>query len=472
MTDHVLPMLFAQDALLPTGWARNVLLHWNAQGQLQQVQTDIDMQALGPDLLARTHKAAGPVIPGMPNLHSHAFQRGFAGLTEFRGQAQDSFWSWRNLMYGFANRLTPQALEAIATWLYLEMLEAGYTSVCEFHYVHHDMGGKPYANDAELSLALLRAAEKTGMGITLLPVLYQTSGFGGQPAREDQARFIRSTDNMLSLLERLSVAVKAQNAALGLAPHSLRAVPPQSLSASVAGLHALQPDAPVHIHIAEQTQEVEDCLAWSGMRPVQWLMEHAPVDHRWCLIHATHMTPDEYACAARSKAVAGICPTTEANLGDGIFDMRLWLQHGGRWGVGSDSHATVNAAEELLMLEYSQRLHLRQRNVLGNARHPQVATAMTLQAVAGGAQAAGRAIAGLVAGQQADFVVLDAQHAALAGLPAESAHAGHVFASHRSCAIAEVWVAGKQQVASGRHALHESAKQGFIQARTELLKAA
>ena len=472
MTDHALPMLFAQDALLPTGWARNVLLRWNAQGQLQQVQTDIDLQALGADVLARTHKAAGPVIPGMPNLHSHAFQRGFAGLTEFRGQAQDSFWSWRNLMYGFANRLTPQALEAIATWLYLEMLEAGYTSVCEFHYVHHDMGGKPYANDAELSLALLRAAEKTGMGMTLLPVLYQTSGFGGQPAREDQARFIRSTDNMLSLLERLSVAVKAQNAALGLAPHSLRAVPPQSLSASVAGLHALLPDAPVHIHIAEQTQEVEDCLAWSGMRPVQWLMEHAPVDHRWCLIHATHMTPDEYASAARSKAVAGICPTTEANLGDGIFDMPLWLQHGGRWGVGSDSHATVNAAEELLMLEYSQRLHLRQRNVLGNARQPQVATAMTLQAVAGGAQAAGRAIAGLAAGQQADFVVLDAQHVALAGLPAESAHAGHVFASHRSCAIAEVWVAGKQQVASGRHALHESAKQGFIQARTELLKAA
>ena len=465
-------MLFAQDALLPTGWARNVLLHWNAQGQLQQVQTDIDMQALGADVLARTHKAAGPVIPGMPNLHSHAFQRGFAGLTEFRGQAQDSFWSWRNLMYGFANRLTPQALEAIATWLYLEMLEAGYTSVCEFHYVHHDMGGKPYANDAELSLALLRAAEKTGMGMTLLPVLYQTSGFGGKPAREDQARFIRSTDNMLSLLERLSVAVKAQNAVLGLAPHSLRAVPPQSLSASVAGLHALLPDAPVHIHIAEQMQEVEDCLAWSGMRPVQWLMEHAPVDHHWCLIHATHMTPNEYASAARSKAVAGICPTTEANLGDGIFDMPLWLQHGGRWGVGSDSHATVNAAEELLMLEYSQRLHLRQRNVLGNARHPQVATAMTLQAVAGGAQAAGRAIAGLAAGQQADFVVLDAQHAALAGLPAESAHAGHVFASHRSCAIAEVWVAGKQQVASGRHALHESAKQGFIQARTELLKAA
>ena len=465
-------MLFAQDALLPTGWARNVLLRWNAQGQLQQVQTDIDLQALGADVLARTHKAAGPVIPGMPNLHSHAFQRGFAGLTEFRGQAQDSFWSWRNLMYGFANRLTPQALEAIATWLYLEMLEAGYTSVCEFHYVHHDMGGKPYANDAELSLALLRAAEKTGIGITLLPVLYQTSGFGGQPAREDQARFIRSTDNMLSLLERLSVAVKAQNAVLGLAPHSLRAVPPQSLSASVAGLHALLPEAPVHIHIAEQTQEVEDCLAWSGMSPVQWLLEHAPVDHRWCLIHATHMTPNEYASAARSKAVAGICPTTEANLGDGIFDMPLWLQHGGRWGVGSDSHATVNAAEELLMLEYSQRLHLRQRNVLGNARHPQVATAMTLQAVAGGAQAAGRAISGLVAGQQADFVVLDAQHAALAGLPAESAHAGHVFASHRSCAIAEVWVAGKQQVASGRHALHESAKQGFIQARTELLKAA
>ena len=468
--------LFAADALLPAGWARNVLLSWDEKGRLTEVLTDVDLQSGEAGEAEDAIRAAGPVIPGMPNLHSHAFQRAFGGLTEFRGQAQDSFWSWRNMMYGFANRMTPEALEAIATWLYLEMLEAGYTSVCEFHYVHHDLGGKPYADDATLSLALLRAAEKTGIAMTLLPVLYQTSGFGGKPPREDQARFIRSTDNMLSLLQRLTPATQAQNAVLGLAPHSLRAVPPDSLKAAVAGLHAMLPQAPVHIHIAEQTQEVDDCLAWSGQRPVQWLMEHAPVDPRWCLIHATHMKPEEYASAARSGAVAGICPTTEANLGDGIFDMPLWLQHGGRWGVGSDSHATVNAAEELLMLEYSQRLHLRQRNVLGGGLQPQVATSMTLQAVAGGAQASGRVargeVAGLVVGRQADFVVLDAEHVALAGLPADSAHASHVFASHRTSAIADVWVNGRLRVSQGRHNGHEAAKQAFTKARSQLLRAA
>ena len=462
--------LFASDALLPTGWARNVLLSWNASGQLIEVLTNVDPQSGEAGEVDAAVRASGPVIPGMPNLHSHAFQRAFGGLTEFRGQAQDSFWSWRNLMYGFANRMSPEALEAIATWLYLEMLEAGYTSVCEFHYVHHDIGGKPYANDATLSLALLRAAQKTGIGMTLLPVLYQTSGFGGKAPREDQARFIRSTDSMLSLLQQLEPAVRAQAANLGLAPHSLRAVPPDSLQAAVAGLHAMLPQAPVHIHIAEQTQEVDDCIAWSGQRPVQWLMNHAPVDQRWCLIHATHMTPEEYARAAQSKAVAGICPTTEANLGDGIFDMPLWLKNGGCWGVGSDSHSTVNAAEELLMLEYSQRLNLRQRNVLGGGAQPQVATAMTLQAVAGGAQASGRAIGGLAVGQQADFVVLDSKHVALDGLPADSAHAGHVFASHRTSAVGDVWVGGHQCVQGGRHAQHESAQQAFTHVRKALLQ--
>ena len=456
--------LFAEHALLPTGWARNVLLRWDGAGRLLAVQADAPPGS--------APRAPGPVLPGMPNLHSHAFQRAFAGLTEYRAEARDSFWSWRDLMYRFAARITPESLEAIATWLYVEMLEAGYTSVCEFHYVHHDRDGRPYADDATLSLALLRAARKAGMGITLLPVLYQTSGFGGKPPRADQARFIRSTDNMLALLRRLLPEARAQGAALGLAPHSLRAVPPDSLRVAVEGLTALDARAPIHIHIAEQTQEVDDCLAWSGQRPVQWLLEHAPVDARWCLVHATHMTPEEYAGAARSAAVAGICPTTEANLGDGIFDMPVWLRHGGRWGIGSDSHATVNAAEELLMLEYSQRLNLRQRNVLGGGAQPQVATSMTLQAVAGGAQASGRAISGLAVGQQADFVVLDARHVALNGLPADSGHAAHVFASHRTSAIADVWVRGQQRVQAGRHALHEVAQQGFVLARKALLQGA
>lgn len=458
--------IFAADALLPTGWARNVLIAWDGAGRIAQV-------APGAAAPAGVPTAAGPVIPGMPNLHSHAFQRAFAGLTEYRGQAEDSFWSWRNLMYRFAQRITPETLEAIATWLYIEMLEAGYTSVCEFHYVHHDTDGRPYADDATLSLALLRAARTAGIAITLLPVLYQTSGFGAKPPRADQARFIRSTDNMLSLLERLAPAAQAQGAVLGLAPHSLRAVPPDSLAAAVQGLTALNPQAPIHIHIAEQTQEVDDCIAWSGQRPVQWLLNHAPVDERWCLVHATHMTPDEYAGAARTGAVAGICPTTEANLGDGIFDMPLWLQHGGRWGVGSDSHACVNAAEELLMLEYGQRLSRRQRNVLASGSQPEVATAMTLQAVQGGAQASGRLVhgsaAGIAVGQSADWVVLDAQHVALRGLPALDMLSAHVFASHRTSAIDSVWVGGACRVAQGRHALHDPAASAFAAARASTI---
>ena len=457
--------LFAADALLPTGWARNVLITWDGAGRITAVTPNA--QAAGAAV------APGPVLPGMPNLHSHAFQRAFAGLTEYRGESQDSFWSWRNLMYRFAARITPESLEAIATWLYVEMLEAGYTSVCEFHYVHHDQDGTPYADDATLSLALLRAAQRAGIAITLLPVLYQTSGFGAKPPRADQARFIRSTDNMLSLLERLAPAAQAQGAVLGLAPHSLRAVPPDSLTAAVQGLTALNPQAPLHIHIAEQTQEVDDCIAWSGQRPVQWLLNHAPVDERWCLVHATHMTADEYAGAARTGAVAGICPTTEANLGDGIFDMPLWLQHGGRWGVGSDSHACVNAAEELLMLEYGQRLSRRQRNVLASSGQPEVATAMTLQAVQGGAQASGRLVhgstAGIAVGQSADWVVLDAQHVALRGLPAPAMLSAHVFASHRTSAIDSVWVGGACRVAQGRHALHDSAASAFAAARASTI---
>ncbi|RYF25282.1 MAG: formimidoylglutamate deiminase [Comamonadaceae bacterium] len=450
--------MFAAHALLPTGWARDVLLQWNACGQLTAVTPGA--QPRGAPI------APGPVIPGMPNLHSHAFQRAFAGLTEYRAESADSFWSWRDLMYRFAARISPQSLEAIATWLYVEMLEAGYTSVCEFHYVHHDADGTPYADDATLAHALLRAAQTAGIGLTLLPVLYQSSGFGGQAPRQGQARFIRSTDNMLSLLERLAPSVQAQGAALGLAPHSLRAVPPDSLRAAIEGLTAMNPHAPIHIHIAEQTQEVDDCIAWSGQRPVQWLLEHAPVDARWCLVHATHMTPDEYAGAARTGAVAGICPTTEANLGDGLFDMPLWLRHGGRWGVGSDSHACVNAAEELLMLEYGQRLSMRQRNVLASEAHREVATAMTLQAVQGGAQAAGRAVAGLAVGQQADLVALDAQHVALCGLPADSMLGAHVFGSHRTSALQSVWAGGVQRVQDGRHALHDSAAREFIAARS------
>ena len=456
--------LFAAHALLPTGWARDVLLSWNEQGFL----TDVKTQCVCP---AGTLQAAGPLLPGMPNLHSHAFQRAFGGLTEYRGAAQDSFWSWRSLMYRFVAAITPDQLEAIATGLYVEMLEAGYTSVCEFHYVHHDHDGRPYADDAALSMCLLRAAARAGIGLTLLPVLYQTSGFGAAPPSEGQRRFIRSTDNMLALLQKLKPLCEKQGARLGLAPHSLRAVPSDSLREALDGLQAMDAKAPVHIHIAEQTAEVDACLAWSGQRPVEWLLDHAPVDIRWCLVHATHMSADESMRAARTGAVAGLCPSTEANLGDGIFDAASWLQGGGRWGVGSDSHACVNAAEELMLLEYSQRLATRQRNVLATAEQPSVATAMTLAAVAGGAQASARPVAGLAAGQQADLLVLDAQHLLLRDLPSpEAMLSAHVFASHRQSALLQVWVGGRLKVQSGRHALHDSALNGGVTARQQLLK--
>lgn len=456
--------IFAENALLPKGWARDVLLQWNAQGQWQAIQAGVAHNHLVP-------RATGPVLPGMPNLHSHAFQRAMAGLTEYRSHAQDSFWSWRKLMYQFAAQLGPEQLEAIATGLYVDMLEAGFTSVCEFHYLHHDAQGQAYADPAEMSLSLLRAAQRTGMGMTLLPVLYQNSGFGGSAPTTGQGRFIHSTEAMLRLLERLRPACDAQSARLGLAPHSLRAVTPDSLSEVLTGLHALDPTAPIHIHIAEQTAEVDACLAWSGQRPVAWLLDHAPVDERWCLVHATHMDAQEYQHAAASGAVAGLCPTTEANLGDGIFEFKTWQSHQGAWGIGSDSHIAVNPAEDLMLLEYSQRLSLRQRNVAASERQPDVAQALWQGAVAGGAQAAARPVAGLAVGQQADFIVLDAHHPALAGLSPDQMLASHVFASSRQSAVAQVWCGGQLLVQEGRHPLHSQAMAGLVQARRDLLKA-
>ena len=437
-------------------------LRWDAQGRLDEVAT-----GQPPD--PRLPRAAGPVLPGMPNLHSHAFQRALAGLTEVRGREDDSFWSWRDLMYRFAARLTPAQLEAIATALYVEMLEAGYTAVCEFHYLHHQPDGRPHPEAAEMSLALLRAARSAGIGLTLLPVLYQSSGFGDQPPRPEQARFIHRTDDLLALLQALRPACAAQGARLGLAPHSLRAVPPEALRDAVAGLHAMDPTAPVHIHVAEQQAEVQACLAWSGQRPVAWLLDHAPVDARWCLVHATHMDADEHRRAAASGAVAGLCPSTEANLGDGVFNLPDWQAHGGSWGIGSDSHVAVDPAEDLMLLEYSQRLVAGRRNVAATAAQPAVATWLWQQAVAGGARAAARPVAGLAVGQQADLVVLDPDHPALAGLEPDRMLAGHIFASSRSRAIESVWCGGRCRVRQGRHLGRGPARQAFVDARRALL---
>jgi formimidoylglutamate deiminase len=453
---------FARDALLPAGWATDVLLDWDASGRLTQVRD-------GATCPPGTATARGPVIPGMPNVHSHAFQHVFAGLAETRGHDDDSFWSWRTLMYRFAARITPAQLETIATHLYLRMLRGGYTSVCEFHYLHHDRDGRAYAGAAAMSSALLRAARSAGIGITLLPVLYQSAGFGGAPGTADQRRFLHAPDSILALVEQLRAGARAPGERIGFAAHSLRAVPPASLDAALDGLASIDATAPIHIHIAEQQREVDECVAWSGQRPVAWLLDHAAVDARWCLVHATHMTAGECAAAACSGAIAGLCPTTEANLGDGLFDVPRWRAAGGRWAIGSDSHACVDAAEELMLLEYGQRLASHRRNVLAEPLHPSVATAMTLAAVAGGAQACGRDVGGIAVGQQADLVVLDARRCALAGLDAGQMLAAHVFASDRTSAIGDVFCAGTCRVSDGRHADSDVVDARFAAVRQTLL---
>ena len=449
--------LFALAALLPVGWARNVLLAWNAEGVLTQVKPN----ALPPLGVAT---AGGALLPGMPNLHSHAFQRVFAGLAETRGEGADSFWSWREQMYRVALAVSPVQLEDIATHLYIEMLKAGYTSVCEFHYLHHDAAGRPYANPAEMSLRLISAARLAGIGLTLLPVLYQHSGFGAAAPRAEQRRFITNVDTLLDIVQRL----RGQGARIGIAPHSLRAVAPCALRDLLAGVDAADDTAPVHIHIAEQDDEVRASIECSGQRPVQWLLGQADVNARWCLVHATHLDAAEARGIAASGAVVGLCPSTEANLGDGIFDAPACLGAGAAWGIGSDSHAGVGAAEELRLLEYSQRLARRERNVLASAAHEQTADALWLAAVAGGAQASGRAIAGLAEGQRADFVVLGAS-GARAGLTPPQQLASHVFASHGTNAVRDVWVAGEARVQAGRHEFEDAACEAFVAARRQLL---
>lgn len=465
--DAAASSLFAPNALLPQGWADNVRLRWNVQGTLTDVQTAVVPSHGEP-------QAPGPLLPGLPNLHSHAFQRAFAGLTELRSAGEstvtgDNFWSWRERMYRVALAVSPEQLEHIATQLYIEMLLAGFTSVCEFHYLHQDVSGQPYADPAEMSLRLVAAARRAGIGLTLLPVLYQHGGFGAAPTSPQQRRFVQSVDGVLRLVER----VRAERVAVGVAPHSLRAVGPDALTELLQGLRAMDPLAPVHIHVAEQQQEVTDCLAWSGARPVQWLLDHAEVDARWCLVHATHLDADEVRRLAAAGATVGLCPTTEANLGDGLFNLPAFMAHGGRWGVGSDSHASIDAFEELRLLEYGQRLRHQRRNVLADAAHPQVADAMWLAASDGGERARGgergsHGAAGLSVGGRADFVVL-ATEGVHAGLTPAERLATAVFAPRTRATVREVWVAGHRVVHAGIHPQAEQACENFVTVRRQLL---
>ena len=452
--------VFAAHALLPEGWARDVRLEVDEAGQLTRVAADAAPEG------AQT--VAGPVIPGVPNLHSHAFQRAMAGLGERASGAGDSFWTWREVMYRFLDRLTPEQVEAIAAQLYVEMLKAGYTAVGEFHYLHHDPEGRPYADPAEMSRRIVAAARTSGIGITLLPVLYGYGGFGGQPAGAGQRRFLNTPARLRDIAEAIRRDhVGDGQVAVGLAPHSLRAVTAETLREALDGLDDA---APIHVHVAEQQKEVEDCLAWSGRRPVEWLTDNFEPDGRWCLVHATHVTADETAAIARSGAVAGLCPTTEANLGDGLFPAGEFLEQGGRFGIGSDSHISVSPIEELRWLEYGQRLrHLRRNLLVEQAENASVGASLLRRALDGGAQALGRPIGRLAEGSRADLLVLDPENPSLYGRSSDDLLDALIFAGNTN-PVRDVMVGGKWVVEAGRHAHEDAVFARYKAAVTELVR--
>ena len=389
-------------------------------------------------------------VPGLGNVHSHAFQRGMAGLAERRDEASDtadSFWTWRQVMYGFLDRLGPDDVEAIAALAYLEMLEAGFTRVGEFHYLHHDPDGRAYDDPAELAGRIAAAAEATGIGLTLLPVFYAHGGFGGALPTAGQRRFVTSPDAFARLHDATNRAVSGlEGGVVGLAPHSLRAATPEEirLLLPIAG------EGPIHIHIAEQAREVAECLAVHGVRPVDWLMDQVPIDARWCLVHATHVSSDELTRIAGAGAVAGLCPMTEANLGDGLFPAAEFLSLGGRLAIGSDSNVLIDAAEEFRILEYGQRLAARRRNVLAGAGRLSVGGRLFRDAHSGGARALGSTGSGLQVGRSLDLVSLDGGHPSLAGRRGDALLDGWIFAGGGRV-VDGVWRGGRKVVSGGRH---------------------
>jgi formimidoylglutamate deiminase len=429
---------YAREALLPQGWARDVTIAVH-KGDI------VDVKAGARD----GERLAGPMLPGMANLHSHAFQRAMAGLTETRGPAADDFWTWRELMYRFVERVTPAQAKAIAGHLYIEMLLHGYTAVAEFDYVHELEGH-------------LAAAREAGIAITLLPSLYSWSGFGKKPLQPRQRRFSSRVEDLARIVDSLRSAV-SPDVRLGVAPHSLRAVDPAALK-EVLGIA----DGPIHIHAAEQTKEVDECKAALGRRPVEWLLSEMPVDERWCIVHATHMTDEETRALAASGAVAGLCPTTEGNLGDGIFPLAEYRASGGRYGIGGDSHVSRDPAEELRLLEYFQRVSSRKRNIVTTERSPGVGTTLWREAAAGGAQALGRRMGAIAAGMRADLVVLDAQHVDLEGRHGDALANALVF-SGGSGFVRDVMVAGRWVVRSKRHSKARQAGATYKRTLKDLL---
>jgi formimidoylglutamate deiminase len=449
-------LIFAKRALLQNSWAENVRIRVE-NGSISSITKDTQPQP--------SDACVDTLLPALSNLHSHSFQRAMAGMTEFRAEGRDSFWTWRELMYRFVNRITPDQMQAIAALVFMEMQEAGYAAVGEFHYVHHQSGGARYDDIAELSNQIYTAAKTTGIGITHLPVLYTYGGVGEAPLATSQLRFGNSVDRYQQLLDRARNGLKHldPDARIGMAPHSLRATSPTDLKAALATHKA----GPIHIHVAEQPKEVADILAWLGARPVEWLLQNADVNANWCLIHATHMTDSETVAMAKSGAVAGLCPITEANLGDGPFNGPAFLNAGGALGVGSDSNVNISLTEELRTLEYSQRLRDVARNVMVIGEGS-IGSTIYKSAARGGAQALDRNSGEIARGKLADLVAIDSTAPALCALSPDQLLDGLVFAA-KDNVVTDVWSAGRHAVKDGQHIQRQHITKNYRAAIAQLL---
>lgn len=447
--------LFARQVWLETGWTHNVRLHWDGAGTLTNIETGVESCA--------QEAFAQLVVPGMINLHSHAFQRAMAGMTEIGADGPDSFWTWRELMYRFALALNPDQIEAIAAQLYSECLRHGYTAVCEFHYLHRAPGGDFYGNMVETAERVIAAARYTGIGMTMLPVLYSYSDFGQQPLRYEQRRFASTPEQILRMVELLEPHRDAQTE-IGVAPHSLRAASTQQITTLTEALPA---GRVVHIHIAEQQQEVEHCQAFSGQRPVDLLFQTQQPGPHWCLIHATHVSNTELGRIAASGAVAGLCTSTEGNLGDGFFSFADFIRQGGQFGIGSDSHVSQSPVEELRWLEYGQRLRAQRRNIAGLSGQRHTGDFLWRSALRGGMQASGRQVGRLAVGSRADLIVLDANHPNLNGLASADVLNSWIFSGTDNL-VQDVMVGGQWRVKQGRHLEQDSIEARYIQTMNSL----
>ncbi|OSQ49010.1 formimidoylglutamate deiminase [Thalassospira alkalitolerans] len=436
-------VLWAHQALTTKGWEKNVRVEIDETGRISRVQAD--SPANGTQI--------GTLLPAIANLHSHAFQRSMAGLTEKRGpDPRDTFWTWRQLMFRFLDQLTPDHVQAIASFVQMEMLEAGYANNTEFHYLHHQPGGAPYDNIAEMAERIAAAAEITGIGLSLLPVHYQFGGCDKRPLGPGQIRFGNDPERFAILYEESKKALKSlpSDTQMGVAPHSLRAVGREDLIATTR----LSKDGPIHMHLAEQVAEVEEVSASWGKRPVEWLLENADIDENWCLIHCTQMDEHETVNLAKTGAVAGLCPITESSLGDGIFDGVRYLGAGGTIGIGSDSNIRISLSEELRTLDYSQRLRDKSRAALAT---PEQSTGRRLfeAAAKGGAQAAGRNSGRIEVGALADLMALDGTAVDLIGRTGDTILDTYIFAGDDRM-VRDVWSAGRHVVTEGRHIAHDA----------------